>query len=353
MPANRFLARVAREDIAEGQTLIGREMKALSKLLELDVLEILQIAGSLNWEVEQTLEEIDALFAPGGKLRKSAEGAAAKPLRAVERAYLESKYNWSGQRYQDLASAIIEENYATIGERVLGHDKRKFERRLRGMLPKQNRDKQIRLPDGKAIVRRTPAVIKAAEKGKLMTRTMRQKIHREIKSVVLEEGISTRRGRVSLNLKRKARARLRRMFEGYTKNNPRTGMPPNIETIAVTETRSLVNSIRFEYVKRMEKDLKDDFAIQKTWIHNAHLSAKPRQSHRALGGRTVALDGTFRLAGVSVNGPHDPALPAAEFIGCNCELAFKFTPRNKTKKGALALYFPVEAATMEIFSAIA
>jgi hypothetical protein len=252
---------------------------------------------------------------------------------AFERARLRKKYEFRGKNYSALASKIIVEQSAAIADAVLTTDKKRFDRNLKALAPKGPTGKKVVLPDVSNVIRRSPTIIKAAEKGKLLTQTLREKIRSDVKNTLLEEGISTTRGTVPKNLTKKLEKQLTETFKEYTKSNPKYGMPSNVHTIAVTEARTVANQIRLEYTREVAKQT-PDHQVKKTWIQNRGLSREPRDSHARVDGQERDIDKPFRLKGkdgnlYSPNGPHDAMLPASETIGCNCELSFRFSLRKR------------------------
>jgi hypothetical protein len=119
----------------------------------------------------------------------------------------------------------------------------------------------------------------------------------------------------------------------------RMGFPDDkAKQIAVTEIRTAVNSLLFQYAKNYAKD--NGVRLLKRWKHNAHLVNEPRHNHQKLNGVAVPVDEPFTLAGADgityyPQYPHDGILPAGEVINCQC--TYEIIKENKTVKRAEVL----------------
>jgi hypothetical protein len=245
---------------------------------------------------------------------------------------LSKKYSdsWKGKKYEKLISNIIAENYAKISSNVLKADKKKFFLNLKTSMPKRNVEKTIVLPPVKEVINKSPTIIKAAEKGKLLTKTIRDLLKNDIKQTLLSENITTKRGYVNKNIQKKLQKKIIETFQNYTERNKKFKVPNNVRNIAVTESRFVINNIRHEYVKRISNEVKNNFLIKKKWIQNKSLSKNPRESHTKLhNSRAILLNEQFNVNGHLAYSPHDVRLPASETIGCSCELKYIFVPKTK------------------------
>jgi len=229
---------------------------------------------------------------------------------------------------------IISENYEKIASRSLKRDKNKFEEII-GTAKFITNKKQIKLPDITATVRQSPTILKAAEKGILMRKTFRDSLASTIKKTMIENNVINKNQRISKNLLKKMQKNIQSTFSNYTKKNPELGMPSNIYAIAVTETRSVVDSIRYQYAGKLNKEIQGAKII-KEWYHNDSIPNDPRLGHKKISGQKRELNqkfsvpvykkigGSWKFFGrVSADHPHDPALPASEIISCSCEAKYR------------------------------
>lgn len=105
--------------------------------------------------------------------------------------------------------------------------------------------------------------------------------------------------------------------EGLPLPSPFSTQMARAETIARTEMVGAFNRSNNDTMSRTAKALPGLF--DKVWL--ATKDSRTRPSHREMNGKRVPADGQFRLAGVDVDGPGDPALPPAEVINCRCSVA--------------------------------
>lgn len=246
---------------------------------------------------------------------------------AYDKALLKKKYGWSGDKYQDLMGKIIKENQTKIADQILNSDKRRFDKNIRALMPKSH-EKKFVLPDVGNIIRRSPTILKAADQGKLLMETVRDRIRKDVKDAMLQHGLTTKTGALNKNVVRTLRKNLNETFDGYTKKDPTFKKPTNIEVIAVTETNSVANNVRHEYAKQAEESAKDSgFEMAKRWKHNPSPKKHPREGHLDLDGEEISMDEQFELQGGDgrtylVQRPYDTSLPAGEVIACHCELEY-------------------------------
>ncbi len=276
----------------------------------------------------------------------------------IHRDRLSWKYGWNAslvpkerlrtQKYEAVVSKIIEENNATIDRRILEIDKGNMEKTLQRFKP--GIKKTFILPDiTEVLPKRSIYAIKAAESGKAISDTIRQKLGDKLRQVLKDEKgphYIRRRGIGAGTLNPKAIANLekgiREVFETYTKKDPKLGIPSNIHTIAVTEIRTTVNNIKRSYIESVQKQ-NPGAKIKKEWIQNKMLTKEPRRGHSRVNGSVKELSEKFQvpvynkigkryyISGyVSMSGPHDETASKDQKIGCQCELKYTIQmPKEK------------------------
>ena len=254
---------------------------------------------------------------------------------AEAKARLSKKYakGFSGKKYNELISQIVTENNTKIANTVLKKDKRKFKINLAVLEPKTSRGKKINLNliNEIDLVKNSPSIIKAAEKGLLLTKNLRNGLKRDIKKVLMAEGITTKRGTVNKNIEKRLRKEIVKRFENYTKKDPKFGMPKNINAIATTESRTVINNIRREYTAQIVRQSKSELVVFKKWIQNKSLSkgGKFRKDHEAMSDLpAIPFSDKYNLNGHSIDGAHDPSLPPSEVINCHCEEKYFFRKKD-------------------------
>jgi hypothetical protein len=257
---------------------------------------------------------------------------------AYEKALLKDKFGWKGEKYRGLIGKIISENYQKISNSVLTTDKRRFAKDVQNILPKRDEKKAV-IPDVSNIIRRSPTIRKAADRGKLLEVSMREELRKIVKRGLLSQNVTTTTGTVRKNISKAIEKEMNNYFEGYTKKHPKYGMPKNIHAIAVTESRSVINQIRNEYLNKALADNPEIEAI-KIWKHNDSMSITARFGHKKIDGQKRKFNEPFDIPiykiikgrpvfikTIQADHPHDKRLPAEEVITCNCEAVYKFVKK--------------------------
>lgn len=256
---------------------------------------------------------------------------------------IKRKYGWTGENYKKLISKILEENTKNIHNnigRILVRDLKAKAKTLRI-------GKQILVPDITAVFpKRAVHLRKAAEKGELMTDTLRDRLTGHLREVLKTPEYEHQKGRmagaVKEDLIRDFQGRITEVFDGYTKRHGKD-MPSNLETIARTEVRSALSVVKNEYMQALA-DKNPDMDIQKVWIHRGsrRKGYKPRGNHEDLDGTQIPINEDFEI--ISEDGsrhlcahPHDDRLPAGEVINCGCEMKYIFVKRKAGEPNSLEI----------------
>lgn len=226
---------------------------------------------------------------------------------------------------------------------ILSHNSEKVARAVGRLNNRHNRDKikklvpnkrqLVKLPDiSDVLPKRSVFLIKGAEKGDIITNTLRTKLEKNLRDTLAKytaggNKIEGRTGKLNTKLIQEFQSRIKETFEEYTKKDPKTGVPSNIKTIAVTETRNTIGMIKEEYNKLLLKK-NPGSVIEKQWIHNRSLSFVPRGEHMKLHKKKLLFDEYFRVenkkGGVDLmQRPHDPSAPPEQTIGCNCDMIYR------------------------------
>lgn len=165
---------------------------------------------------------------------------------------------------------------------------------------------------------------KSMESGEVISETLRARLTAAMRAELVDwrgaEGAAP--GRVPPELLRRLEGRIALEMQSYTRPSA-PGRASSARTIAVTEARSAVDEVKFEYAKAMALANTDRLAVRKRWKHNDSLVRAPRPGHRALDGAEVGLYESFTVqtprGPVQMMYPHDPSAPAGEVIGCQCD----------------------------------
>ena len=248
--------------------------------------------------------------------------------------------NITGQNYRTLVRDILADNDQKVSQSLaqLSNDHwDKATERVR-------RRRRFVLPDVSEVVPlRNASVAKAAERGTLMFDSLRDRLTtnlneamREFRTAVTDEPAFIRRagtqaGTVNPKMIDLFQQKIKTTFENYVKADPAFGVPGNIKTIAVTEVRSAVRSIKTGYMNELLSRNRN-IKAQKRWRQNKGLAKEPRRGHADVNGQTIGYHESFqvplydsagRMIGMTLmDGPHDPSAPAAQTIGCNCDIEY-------------------------------
>lgn len=245
-----------------------------------------------------------------------------------------------GNLYSEIVEQIIDQNVQNVQKKMITITNRRMNEVANKISTKERR---LVLPEMEDVFpKRAPHVRKVAEKGKIISETLRGHLTKALResleefsgtgeeSMVPKRGVTT--GRINPKLVQNFQGKITEVFENYTKSHPRFKMPTNVHDIAVTEVRSTVNNLKHEYTKSLIDRNADKFIVRKKWKHNPHLSQIPRKGHNIVNKKTVDFDDVFmvplyekvkgKLTQTSVNAmryPHDPNAPKSQVIGCNCD----------------------------------
>jgi hypothetical protein len=253
---------------------------------------------------------------------------------------LRKKYGalgWTGGRYRALMEMIISSNH----ENVSGAFARRSQDFYRDKFAriKKTTAKQFKVPPMEEVMpRREVYLRKGAERGRMITDALRDKLSHDLRSAVaqyMETGAESmqyhrgeNRGRMRPELVAGLEQAMTHTFDNYTKAHGGE-IPANIGTIANTEVRAAVSDIKHTYAKNLAAANPGALRLMKRWIHHPTFSKEPRFGHGKVDQKMVRLDQPFmvpryeKVAGknvllgkVAMQHPHDPAAAAEDVINC-------------------------------------
>ncbi len=252
---------------------------------------------------------------------------------------LKEKYgseNISGEKYQEVITDILAHNNEKSSRAIGRLSTNNYKDSLKKLSKKKA--KTVKLPDLTDVLpKQSVFLIKGQQSSKLITNTLRDRLQKDLRATLnLFDGTGKQRieiqrgrttGKLNTELIKNFQDRITKTFEGYTKRDGKTGVPPNISAIAVTEVRSFIDSTREQYNRELVKK-NPQIEMVKTWIHNRSLSKVPRNGHVKMHNKTIPLDGFFQVPREDrgydfMSRPHDPDAPADQNIRCNCEAIYK------------------------------
>lgn len=259
--------------------------------------------------------------------------------------YLINKYGSDkikNKRYQRVIQEILLNQQKNISNKISKLESEHWKKALNKISTKE---KQFILPDVQEVLpKRSVFIIKSAEKGKMLTDTIKDKLTKDLRNIMTEYKIKggktkyiirggKKTGVISPKIIKEFENKITETFTEYTKKNPKFNMPTNIHAIAVTETRSTINNIKQEYMKELKRK-NPDLKIKKQWIHNPSLSKYGRLGHIKQNGKTINEDEMFAVEnwtthkkplylGITyMTAPHDKNAGAEQVICCNCDVIY-------------------------------
>lgn len=252
----------------------------------------------------------------------------------------------SGSNYRKLIKRILQNNAENMSKASARLSSDHWSKSL-NKLSRSARDKrQFILPNVEEVMpKRSIFINKAAERGELITDTLRDRLTKDLRDTLngfrTESGepaflrrAGAKAGTINPKLIDQLQKNLQKTFQGYTKRDPRYGVPGNIKTIATTEARSAINGMKRAYNEELMRR-NPNIRMKKTWLQNRSLAKEPRKGHGEVNGQTIdfrenfnvpnyqKVKGIWMLMGHDLmDGPHDPNAPAEQVIGCNCDIKY-------------------------------
>lgn len=242
---------------------------------------------------------------------------------------MKKKYEWTGGGVQDLFERITEktsENIMGKVDDIVSFDAKKKIDRL------STKQKRLTFPE-KSDYYPSKAKIKAiaVKKSENISRRMKQEIQKNLRKAIEESGMTYSRGELASRVNRRTIAnmekRLQATFDGYTRIDPKLKSPAKIHSLAVTEIRTTVDSMKQDMAQSIIDKNPDALESSKRWIHNAHLSKNKddiRIEHRDEWIKTknnpIPFNEYFMIGGsVPMLHPHDINAGPDQNVNCHCD----------------------------------
>jgi hypothetical protein len=261
---------------------------------------------------------------------------------------------WEGKNYQALMKIIIAENTQSITNKVAKINRSGWNSALKKITKKE---KRFIIPDIKDVLPKQSVFIrKGAQQGKILTDELRTRLKKDLRKTLNQftpktgeakfiRRRGTKAGTTNEKLIGQFEKSISSTFKSYTKKDPKYGMPTNIHSIAVTEMRSSINTIKSQYMAKMLDD-NPDLIVHKNWIQNRHLSKVPRIGHGIVAKRKpIPLNSFYNVPSYKKVGgrwvragsdnmlhPHDPDAPADQTVSCSCEEEYVVRWKKTRKK---------------------
>jgi len=241
-----------------------------------------------------------------------------------------------GTKAVDILKQVLDKNLSDIQDGVFDNMDSKWKKFVNKF--KKKSDIDLSLPSKEDITEiRSVQLIKNQENGRAISQRLKEQLTDELRKAVSkfdEDTIISERGKGRINprLIDQFEKQITKTFEGYTKKDKKFNMPKNVHTIAVTEIRGSINSMKDRYVQKII-DENPDVEVKKKWIHNIRLSKVPRRGHIQVSKkRAIAYNDFFdvplylerqgrlvRVGSHKMRYPHDPTAPITQTANCNCD----------------------------------
>lgn len=257
---------------------------------------------------------------------------------------LKDKYGWKtavaqdkvrGRKYQELITEILATNSGNVHRAVGRISKENYAKYAKNLRPEKQ--KRFVLPDvSEALPKRSVYFLKAAERGQLITDTLRDRLTKDLRETISAGALRTTGKDAGTVLPRaiaQFEKKIQGTFENYTKRDPKYGVPTNIHQIAITEMRINIDAMKDEYTGALLKK-NPDLIVKKKWRQNTKGVKEPRQNHTELARRAgipYHENFVYQLENgttVSTPHPHHWSMPASEVIGCSCEVEYSILDKG-------------------------
>lgn len=242
-----------------------------------------------------------------------------------------------GQRYNAMIKEVLAHNNIKAGRAVGRIENQQYLDQAK-RISKTNK-KTLKLPDlTEVLPKRSVFLIKSADSGQAISMSLRTALEKDLRDTLnkfqaegkqkMEFQAGRGTGKINPELVKEFQKSIIQTYESRTKRDPRTGVPPSVRNIAVTEIRSTVGMIKDNYKETMLKK-NPNLRAMKTWIHNRRLSKHPRLSHMEHNYHTIGDKEKFKVSSPKRAGfdlmdrPHDIKAPLDQVIGCSCDIVYK------------------------------
>jgi len=247
------------------------------------------------------------------------------------------KFSWDGRNFRSLIVNIFAKGRKTIENKVMQDtftDWKKQEKKLG----------KIELPKVDDFLSSNAKLVKLANiNSKEVTETLKQKMIGDLKRAIEDnkaKGIFKKGNLLNDDTINSFKNNLRETFKGYVEKD---GMKAGkLEQIALTESRNIVNPLKYEYAIKVS-DNNPDMEVIKEWQHYPWKSKEPRKGHREKNKEKISIRDLYRvnyyakgkggeliLKGFDyMKFPHDPDVGARQNVSCHCDIRFNV---KRTKK---------------------
>ena len=240
---------------------------------------------------------------------------------------LRKRFGWTGASYRKLMERIVAEGHKSVTNAVSRMEVGRMK-----LAAKRAGWKEAGLPKIEDIApKKTVMMRKAAEQGGLISDAIRERLSKSLRLALEGQG----KGPVSRGVINDFRSAVDGAFGPYATIDERFGVPPQVQAIAETEVRSVVNEVKHSYFEKLAED-NPGMKMKKRWVHHPRLSSDPRPGHAVMDGVEVDIDDLFEVPEYEKKGgewgrtggmtlmahPHDPNAGPEDVINCHCDMEY-------------------------------
>jgi hypothetical protein len=232
--------------------------------------------------------------------------------------------NIRNESYKKLVTDILTNNTELLQKKIARQNNDFFNQKATGKF------KDIKTPDISTIIPKSMKARKLAERGQLLTDTLRNKLTADLRQVLEKPEYIYKRGQLKGTLKQQAiddfKVKIQDTLKKYKTSN--------IETIARTETIGAVNQVKQNYMEEFQ-DRNDDTEVIKIWRHGK--SKNPRPHHLEMDGVSIGINDLFVLFDketkkvIKTPYPHWDNLPPSESINCVCQCQYEMRKKEPSQ----------------------
>jgi hypothetical protein len=240
---------------------------------------------------------------------------------------LKKKHNWDGKNPFVLLTSMFAKGRKKIENRIVQETSEAWKK-------KEKTIGKIDLPNASDfLTSNTQLVTLSILKGQKVTDDLKANILNDLKRAIESTEIKTKEGGLlSEEVINKFQSNITETFDAYKGKG--TISEGKIKSIAVTESRDVINKIKYDYAQTVLNN-NPDIILFKEWQHYPSKSKEPRKGHAEKNKEQKQMNelyvvnyykkvkGAFVKAGQDyMKYPHDSNIGARQNANCHCDISF-------------------------------
>jgi len=241
---------------------------------------------------------------------------------------LVNKFNWNGKSLNELFISMFSSSKKKIENKIL-QDTFKEYKKAESKLGK------INLPNTKDFLSSEAKLVKLSKfKGKEINDNLKQKIKNDLIKTIEEDKKSlTFNELLDVSFTDRFKSKLSKTLNSYNSKD-KDGLS-KLESIALTESRNVVNSLKYNYALAVANNNRN-IIVTKMWKHYPYKSKFPRKGHAEKDKESIDIRSNF-IVNYYVLGknkkqvkkgtdvmryPHDSNSDSRQIVNCHCDIFF-------------------------------